>query len=332
MKNWRLIFLFGTVGLMLQSCYSPSLMVDDDVYVMKSSVLGVGESTSDEASYASYRQQRDNRAVSSHFYNDDVFFHRNRHRFFLMNAGFGFQNPYFRPGMGMYYGFGSPFYSPFMFGAYDPFWGYDPFFMNSPYGFNSFGNPWSMGGYGMYGGYGWNTFGMVGNNSSWNNTTTNYNHHSGPRGSFSGIGNPSGRSTGTQVIKSIQSPNQSNPNLANGQLVQQKRIDRSVNVGQTVRDNTTNTIKLPNSVQAVRQVNLTPSSDRGIRPSGAGSSPAAGRTLTNSQNSPNRNSNTNIRMENPGPSRGASGSGGGISGGSSGRSGGAPASGGARRN
>jgi hypothetical protein len=332
MSAIQILFLALTAFL-VQSCYSPKFMVDDDVYVMKNSMIQVGESTSDETSYASYRKQRDNRAVSSHFYNDDLFMNPHfRPRFWHM--GFGMNSMFYRPGFGHMSSFGFPYYSPYMYGGINPIYLVDPF--GSPYGFypTAF-DPWLYGHNGFYGNSYWNNNGW--NNNGWNNNgnvgnpVIHHNHHSGPRGSLSGIGNPGGRSSGAPVIKSVQNPNSNSFSQNSLSDVRQKRIDNTSNVGQSIRESSTTKPTAPVTVQSIRQNRLTPTTDRNIRPSGVSVTTSPSRPGINNAGTPSRNNSTPVRMENPGlRGNDVRPSGSGSSGGS-GRSGGAPASGGGSR-
>jgi hypothetical protein len=330
MKKYILRFsILVLTALLVQSCYSPKFMVDDDIYVMKNSMISVGESTSDETSYASYRNQRDNRAVSNHFYNDDLFFHPHFRRSFW-HMGFGMNNMFYRPGFGHMSSFGFPYYSPYMYGGINPIYMYDPF--GDPFGFYPMMyDPWFYGYNNHYGYSSWNNNGWYTNGNT-GGTNTFTNHHSGPRGSVSGIGNPGGRSSGSAVVKSLQGANYPSTQNTYGS-VQRKRIDNTSNIGQSIRE--TNTLKPVNqtSVQSIRPNRLTPTMDRNIRPSGTPTTVSPTRPGMNNSTNPARNNNAPGRMDNPGlrgntPPSGTNG--GGNSGG--GRSGGTPAAGGGRRN
>lgn len=332
MSAIQILFLALTAFL-VQSCYSPKFMVDDDIYVMKNSTIQVGESTSDETSFASYRKQRDNRAVSSHFYNDDLFMNPHfRPRFWHM--GFGMNNMFYRPGFGHMSSFGFPYYSPYMYGGINPIYMVDPF--GSPYGFHQMAfDPWLYGHNGYYGNSYWNNNGW--NNNGWNNNgnvgnpVVHHNHHSGPRGSLSGIGNPGGRSSGSSVVKSVHSPNSNGYSQNTLGNVRQKRIDNTSNVGQSIRESNALKPTTPVSVQSIRQNRLTPTTDRNVRPSGVPVTASPSRPGINNAGTPSRTNSTPVRMENPGlRGNDVRPSGSGSSGGS-GRSGGAPASGGGSR-
>ena len=337
MKKFAIRFIpFVLSALLVQSCYSPKFMVDDDVYVMKNSAIGVGESTSDETTYASYRKQRDNRSVSSNFYSDDDFMRRHTRPSFW-HMGIGMNNMYCRPGFNTIGYFGTPYYSPYMYGGINPIYMVDPF--GHPYGFSPMAyDPWLYGynncfGYSSWYGNGWNNNGWNMTNYGMSNPTVYFNHHSGPRGSLSGIGNPGGRSSGSAVVKSVQNPNHTGYSQNTASNVRQKRIDNTVNVGQSIRENSSlKPSSTTPTVQSVRPNRLTPTTDRNIRPSGTPATLSPSRPGINNS-SPGRNNNSPTRMENPG-TRGnemrpsGSGSGGTINGG---RSGGSPASGGGGR-
>jgi hypothetical protein len=226
----------------------------------------------------------------------------------------------------------SLFYSPFNYGYMNPYYMYDPF--GSPYGYySSFYDPFYYGnGYYTYG-YGYGN-GYNYQNSNYGNPyqgsyTVLSNHHSGPRGSTSGFGNPNGRLQGN-VLKTVQNPNPSSASNANFEGLRpttQKALDRSKIIGEEVRGANNIALKPANTINSpTRQYRSTV--DRGIN------------SPSNTANSFNHNTNTQPvhhnagngggRIDNmSGPRGSGSTNGGGNSG--SGRSGGGSPSGGTRR-
>jgi hypothetical protein len=177
----------------LASCYTSNrMLVDDDVYLLKSNVLPVGESLNDETSYAAF-VHKNKRGVQDR----DYFIDRR-----LLLASF--QHPFF----GMYgisnrahfWGYNySLFLYPgfeqrlFMMHAYQ--YGFSPFHMQG-FGYS----PFMYGdGFNSYSGFG-NQFTVPTGGIPSNITASN--SHRGPRGSISGFGNPSGRNNNAAVLKS----------------------------------------------------------------------------------------------------------------------------------
>jgi hypothetical protein len=330
MKKYQLNFtVLVFAALLLSSCYSPKFMVDDDVYLVKNSALPVGESLSDESSYASYRNTREAEGISRHYYDDDFFFWRQRRPFFGTHwmLSMGYYNPYFMTNpYGSFSHFGTPYYSPYMFGGINPIYMVDPF--GSPYGFYPTAYNFAYMG-GMYSPFygGFNPNGGLNNGG---NYSVNYNHHSGPRGTVSGFGNPNSRTNVGNVIKSVGS---SGTNINGRQFKTQQKLDRSANIGNNLR-NETNLKPNRTSIQST-PVRYSPTTDKANRPSGrinVGVSESP-RTTPNSQmrNSNNRTSPNQIPGGRQGGEIRPSNTGGGGSNGP-GRSGGSPTGGGNRRN
>lgn len=238
-------------------------MVDDDVYMIKSNKLPVGESLTDESSYASYRNNRDGRAVSS-FY-DDEFLSRDRfHRdFWMFSMGYG--NPYYSNCMfSMNPNCGIPYYSPYMYGYVNPIYMYDPF--GSPYGYYPTAyNPWYMGGnygYGYYGGYYGYGYGSGYNPYNSGNTNISYNHHSGPRGTSAGFGNPANRVQGN-TIKSLNNNSNNNFISKDNPAPLQRKVDNNMVIGDNYKPN--NNLSRNGGGLNKKEVNYKPTVDRGIR-------------------------------------------------------------------
>lgn len=215
MKNLFPLLIFTATALTLNSCASISDTSDDDVYVVKSSQIPVGESLDDETNYGAfkYKKDRDNNNIR-----------------YSTNGDINNFNPFFMTGMGLsanFSGYRRRMYNPYYASSYPSYnnmmWVYTPGFgwtvlnpiYNNPfysgYG-NYYGNSFFNGGYysNYYGNphfgnsyYGnsncWNcNNGWTNNNNgnNWNNNNNNGGgsgssnpyHHSGPRGSSGGGG------------------------------------------------------------------------------------------------------------------------------------------------
>lgn len=334
----KLTFLVACGTLLLSSCYSPKLMVDDDVYILKNNKLPVGESLNDETSYSSYRNKKENRSVSSTFYDDEFFIRDRFHRDNLM-FGMGWGNPYYNNwmyGNRPYYYYSYPFYSS-MSGSINPIYLYDPFgsmigFYPTAYDYWYFGGNYSPWIYGNNYGYGnaWNNYGY-GNNLGYNynnpgNTYIHYNHHSGPRGTTAGFGNPSNRLQGN-MVKTMTQPGKEINALSNRTPVQRK-VDNTSVIGDNPKPKDLKPAR-NNTVDSRTNPGLKPTSDRGIRtPSPTIENGARGTRPTHAPTRSNeiRNNNGGGRIDTPNrPSNGGSPSNGG------GRSGGSPSNTGGRR-
>jgi len=222
MKNLITISIFGLSSLMLNSCASISNTPDDDVYVVKSSQIPVGESLDDETNYGAYKYKKDrnNNIVS-----------------YSAGGGMNNFNPLFLGGMGYHPNqFG---YNPYqMYGsnwAYYPGYGWsyiNPYFGN-PF-FGGYGNYYNQGYYSSFynnhyygNNYGWNNNNNW-NNNNWNNNnysnngggfgSSNTNHHSVPRGS-SGGGGVVTRSNIPGTLKNTSSPLLSSHSSGSGAIV-----------------------------------------------------------------------------------------------------------------
>jgi hypothetical protein len=224
MKNLFPISIFAISTLILNSCVSISNTPDDDVYVVKSSQIPVGESLDDETNYSAYKYKKDRN-------NNNITY----------NAGGGMNNfdPFFMQGIGYR---PQPFgYNPYqMYGsnwAYYPGYGWsymNPYFGNPFYG--GYGNYYNYYNHGYYSSfynnnyygnnYGWNNNGWNNNNNNWNNNNNNGGgsggsnpyHHSGPRGSNGG-GGVITRSNIPGTLKSTTSPLSSAHSVGSGTIV-----------------------------------------------------------------------------------------------------------------
>lgn len=303
-------------------------MVDDDVYMLKNNKLPIGESLTDESSYASYRNNRYNKTVSSSFYDDD-FLDRDHFRRDIWAFSMGYGNPYYNNWMyGSRPNWGFPYYSPYMYGYVNPIYMYDPF--GSPYGFYAPAyNPWYMGGNYGYGngnyGYGYN-YGDGFNYNNSGNYSVQYNHHSGPRGTTAGFGNPTNRIQGNTVKSAAFNDN--GLSSYKDRTPVQRKIDNSSVVGDNYKPRDNNLSRGSSQVNKP-DVNYKPTDDRGIRnPSSINSNEIRG---NQNNHSPQRNTemrgNSGGRLESPGRTNGGSAPSNG-----GGRSGGSPANTGGRRN
>jgi hypothetical protein len=204
----------------LASCYSEKLLVDDDVYIVQSNKLPVGESLNDQTSYGAFkRQKQTGTAQAAYYQNGQNYLYASScwgmySMFSPCSCGFyamNMYNPYHPSYMGtsMNYGFGNPFFSPY-YGMMSPY--YNPYFgYGSPYGFGNpyYGNPYGFGnqfGYGYnnpYGyGYGYNYgYGSLINQPV--GPQVGGVHYSGPRGSISGYV-PNSQRNNPNVLKSNQ--------------------------------------------------------------------------------------------------------------------------------
>jgi len=216
MRTISHITLIFSLVLGLASCYSEKLLVDDDVYIVQSNKLPVGESLNDQTSYQAFkRQNQTGTAKAAYYQNSQNYLYSSNCWGFnsMINpCGCGFYawniyNPYRPMGMGMNAGFGNPFYSPY-FGMMSPY--YNPYNgYGSPFGFgnNFYGNPYGFGnqyGFGNPYGYGYGNNYGYGYGSLINQPTTPQTggvHYSGPRGSMSGYV-PNSQRNNPNVLKS----------------------------------------------------------------------------------------------------------------------------------
>lgn len=227
----------------LPSCMSVSETIDDDVYVMKGSMLPVNESLNDETSYAAYKYKKDKENYSSGYYSSNQSPYRNQYPYlgyggasyflyrpngpFHMSYGYlgvgymtghydiwGNYHPYRNPYYG--YGYGNSYYDCFGYGNnfgygsnYSYGYGYgNPYGYNNWYG-NGFGNGYGYGnGYIIGNGYPGNGYGSgnFGGNNTGNSAFGSTNHHSGPRGSVAGSGISMRNSNYTGTYKMTEVP------------------------------------------------------------------------------------------------------------------------------
>ncbi len=134
-----IINIFGILFafLLISSCSSSRPIADDDVYMMKTSAVPIGENLMDETSYATFKYREDNNNPTAGYYNPENESLANDNRSFAMSPRlfinysvmFGMSNSYnhmfYNPYMNSYSYFGSPYWGNSGFGNY--------YGMNSPY-------------------------------------------------------------------------------------------------------------------------------------------------------------------------------------------------------
>ena len=248
MKVSIYFFALSSLLILLPSCYSSRVYNDDDVYIVESNALPIGESLTDETSYATYKyRQRNNEISNDYFYDERNYLYTNScYNNFYGNNSFGCSyyayNIYNCNYIG-YYGFNNsrPFFD-YGFGLAFSNYYYDPFLGIYIYNLNV-GYPYGYHG-GFYGGYypyyadyypNYNHYGNYsGGFGSGNfNQTYQSNLHRGQRGSLSGISNTSGRSNPNTLKMSSAGP------IPNTKPLQtQTRIKKSNNpIGSDVKNN-----------------------------------------------------------------------------------------------
>jgi hypothetical protein len=202
-----------TLVAVISSCSSFRPIMDDNVYMLKTAAVPMGENLLDETSYATYKYREDMNNPTTGYYNPMNESIRNN------NGSIYYVPSYF------YFGMMFPIYNVSGFGNYmsiNSHTNYNPYGFNHFAGFNGYSsyytNPY-LGYYPTYGGYGnyYNSGFMTSSSFSSTNQgiVTNGNHRvSGPRATFSGYYSGVSRG-GTQQLKS-QVPNSSgNSNYSN---------------------------------------------------------------------------------------------------------------------
>jgi hypothetical protein len=194
----------------LASCYSEKMLVDDDVYIVQSNKLPLGESLNDQTTYEAFKRQNQAGTAKSAYYQNsqNYLYNTNCWGYYSMYNPCGcsyyansFYNPYHPMMFGI--GFGSGFGNPY-FGMMSPY--YNPYYAyGSPFGFgNAYGYGYSYG-FGNPYGYG---YGNYYNGGSLINQPVGPqvggNHYSGPRGSMSGY-IPNSQRNNPNVLKSSTS-------------------------------------------------------------------------------------------------------------------------------
>lgn len=226
MKNLFPLSFFALSSLILNSCASISDTPDDDVYLVKSSQIPVGESLDDETNYSAYKYKKDRNNNNVSYSSGGGM--NNFDPFFM--GGFGYRPNHF--GYNPYQMYAYPYYNDRSW-AYIPGYGWsyvmNPYFGNPFYG--GYGNYYNYYNHGYYSSfynnnYYGNNFGWNNNNNNWNNNNnngggsgnSNSNHHRGPRGSIGG-GGVITRSNIPGTLKSTTSPLSSSNVLGSGTIV-----------------------------------------------------------------------------------------------------------------
>jgi hypothetical protein len=193
----------------LASCYSEKMLVDDDVYIVQSNKLPIGESLNDQTSYETFKRQNQSGTTKSAYYqNSQNYLYTNN--FWGYNSMYTFGMNLYNPhnpmlfGIGFNNGFGFPYYG-MMSPYYNPYFGFGSSWNSFDYGFPyGFGNPY-LNGYGYGFGYGYGNYyngGFLMNQPS--GPHVGGNHYSGPRGSLSGY-IPNSQRNNPNVLKSSTS-------------------------------------------------------------------------------------------------------------------------------
>lgn len=195
-----LAFFYLTIILYgFSSCYSTQQLIDDDVYMMQDANLLIGETLTDETSYATYKDRtHKNERVNSYYSARDRFdANSNWNNYFFLNrnyrSSFGYLFDPFYSNLGgnvvllMFnnnfgYGHGYGFYGNNYYSTFSSMNGYNPYFSNSS------SNYW------------------YGNSSGINslNGTFSSNIHKGPRGTMAGITNSTSLNNSV-MLKSMKS-------------------------------------------------------------------------------------------------------------------------------
>lgn len=165
MKKYAIILGFSFI---LGSCMSSRTYYGDDVYVLKPNDLPVGESSTDQTSYSSFKNRtREGRVSTVYYAVPNNYLGMDCYNTLFWNTG-------------CRYAFG-----------YSPFWGYNtfsPYYMphNMYYAYDPLFNPYFNYGYNPYGYYGYNNFYGYPVSQNISSGTRIY----GPRTSSGGYANP----------------------------------------------------------------------------------------------------------------------------------------------
>jgi len=264
------LFSIGTLiisSILLSSCYSSRSLVDDDVYVVKNSLLPTDESLNDETSYSSYRYKKNNNIVSDDYYLYDDY---------AIAGYYPTSNWYYSYGTycynhNLYYGNG--FYNAFGDVVYDPFSG--RYYLNPNYNpYCYFGSRYLPEYYGMAGyGYGISTIAVpyyiaYGYNAPYSSYYNSYNYnnsnpvHYGPRGSSSGYTDPAGRLSSPQNVKLASTTKPNTQKRVISELKPEARLTQNVRSRELTSRIDNNTRYQINQRQTVE---LTPTEGRSIR-------------------------------------------------------------------
>jgi hypothetical protein len=235
MKLSTTFFYLTIILIGFSSCYSTQQLIDDDVYMMQDANVQVGETLTDETSYATYKDRtHKNERVNSYYSTRDRFDANpnwnNWNNYFFLNrnyrSSFGYLFDPFYSNLGgnvvllmmnnnFGYGHGYGFYGGNYYSTFSSMNGFNPFFSNST------GNYW----------YG-NSSGIHSMNG---NANLSSNVHKGPRGTMSGITNSSSLNNSVMLksmksnragMNNVVSPN--NPVFSNGNKSERSRVERTI--------------------------------------------------------------------------------------------------------
>ena len=224
------ILLFG-----LSSCYSTQQLIDDDVYMMQDANVQVGETLTDETSYATYKDRtHKNERVNSYYTTRDRFdanpSWNNWNNYFFLNrnyrSSFGYLFDPFYSNLGgnvvllmmnnnFGYGHGYGFYGGNYYPTFSSMNGFNPFFSNST------GNNWFV-----------NSPGFI---DILGNSNVSSNEIKGPRGTMSGITNSSSLNNNVMLkstksnrtsINNVVSPN--NPVFSSANKNERSKVERTI--------------------------------------------------------------------------------------------------------
>jgi hypothetical protein len=236
-----LIPSIAIASLLMTSCSTTESFVNDDIYSVRPSELPIGESLTDETSYASFKSRKLGQTNDRMTYADEMAMrnrencleqwnwyegcgctyrewamysrYSNNNRFSMnrriywnhrsMGYGFAMSNMYpYGISYGMYSGNMYPYYhNPYI--IMDPWYGGYGYGYGSSWHYPSYGyNPYSP--YGYYG-YGYGGYGYGGNMNGWGNSSNHSGVSSnvirGPRGTSTGYSNPSGRAVSHDKVQ-----------------------------------------------------------------------------------------------------------------------------------
>lgn len=257
------------ITLILSSCYSSRELIDDDVYVIKNSILSTDESLTDETNYSNYRYEKNQGRVTDSYYSDG-------NTYFITNnyypGSWGYGNPYFSTCYSPFYDYdrslyyGNGFYNAFGDVVYDPFSG--SYFINPSYNMYCYNGssyfPYYYG-YGGYYNYGLNAYGYpyyYGNGFYGNNYPTSgqtQTVHSGPRSSLSGMIDPSRRGSTSNQQKMVGTTDQK---VTKSELKPESRVVNSQNASQTkLRNESVSQVRTDKPTVHLKPTEIRPSSN-----------------------------------------------------------------------
>lgn len=235
MKSTLNIFGILFIAAIISSCSSSRPIVDDNVYMLKTAAIPIGENLLDETSYATYKYREDSKNPTTGYYNPNNPTVRNTNRsvfispsFYSYGMMYGVSSSYgympYNPYMYSHYGFGNTPY----FANYNPYgYPYGGYYGNNFYGNNFYGNNYYGGYYGMNSPYYYSTPNYQVNSTNSGNFYSSGNHVSGPRATQSGYYSGVSRG-GTQQLKSqVQVPQSTS---STGNVPSYQNVSRSAPV------------------------------------------------------------------------------------------------------